>query len=105
MGREKRAVRSLAQEDQHQANGESTVHTTNRSKQTAMSSDGRSVTSSDSPMADCSQCRCDWIDRAVILLLEWEEDTLGSIIGECGGLMQLAEDQATEMADYLDDQA
>ena len=81
------------------------MHAVNETKPAVMCTDARPLATSDSPVTDCSKCRCDWIDRAVILLLEWEEDTLGSIVAECGGLMHLAEDQATEMADYLDDEA
>ena len=81
------------------------MSTANKGKQAVMRTDAPSVRPSDSPVADCSKCRCDWVDRAVILLLEWEEDTLGGIVAECSDLMHLAEDQATEMADYLDDEA
>ena len=81
------------------------MHTADESIPKVMRTDDRSLTPSDSSVVDCCQCRCDLIDRAVILLLEWEEDTLGGIVAECGDLMQLAEDQATEMADYLDNEA
>ena len=41
-------------------------------------------------------------DKTLALLLEREESILGNILEECGHLVRLADEQAMEVADMLD---
>jgi hypothetical protein len=55
---------------------------------------------------DALAAACDnrlW-DKALGLLLEREESLLGDIVDRCRELVQVAEEQAGEMADFLDSQ-
>ncbi|MBN1436561.1 MAG: hypothetical protein JW936_05770 [Sedimentisphaerales bacterium] len=53
----------------------------------------------------CQGDRCPVLDKALVLLLDREESILGDIVKECNELVSLANAQAMEMADYLDEQA
>jgi len=47
-------------------------------------------------------CQIALFDKTLALLLEREESILGNILEECGHLVRLADEQATEVADMLD---
>ena len=52
----------------------------------------------------CEQRTCAPLDRALVLLLDHEESILGSIVTECSDLVRLADEQAVELAEYLEEQ-
>jgi len=57
------------------------------------------------PAQQCEPSNWAVLDRALILLLDHEESILGNIVAECNALVHLAEEQAVELAEYLEEQS
>ena len=44
------------------------------------------------------------LDRALVFLLDREESILADIVAECNSMVQMAEQEALELADFLEEQ-
>ena len=53
---------------------------------------------------DYSQHAVSVLDRTLVLLLDREESILADIVAECSGLVRLAQEEALELADFLEEQ-